>query len=149
MKDNDDVSGAVAYALYKKQKVQYIQDFCDKNGRNPTDDEMKAFHSAVSVQEAIDGYEQRAENILNAIIRESVIQALDTYHEEVESETRNSVLMEKIEKNASVAVSIKNGIIGGLASTIFIALLIWSLEKAPTDLMNGKRTTDTVQTDKH
>ncbi|WP_256665212.1 hypothetical protein [Pseudomonas sp. SLFW] len=44
--DEDDILGQLAYAAYKRQKIEFIQAFKDKNGTDPEDKVL--FHSTTS-----------------------------------------------------------------------------------------------------
>ena len=39
--DETDLIGLVAYGLYKNNKIEYLEKFKDKNGREPTEDELE------------------------------------------------------------------------------------------------------------
>jgi hypothetical protein len=41
--DDDDLIGLVAYGLYQSEKRRWIKNFETKNGRTPSEDEVKAF----------------------------------------------------------------------------------------------------------
>lgn len=57
------LAGAVAYALYKNAKRQWIQEFIDKNGRRPTNDECM-HHTATQTEAVLSAYMSQADQIL-------------------------------------------------------------------------------------
>lgn len=58
----DDVVGLLAYAIYKQQKIEYIEDFTKKHdGRGPTDEELAPFNELTSQNKQIENYKNIAE----------------------------------------------------------------------------------------
>ncbi len=45
VKGSDDFVGLVAYSIYKKEKIKYIQDFEDAHGHSPSTEELLDFHT--------------------------------------------------------------------------------------------------------
>jgi hypothetical protein len=60
---SSELAGAVAYALYKNAKRQWIQEFRTKNGRRPTADECK-HHTSTQTDAILDAYMAQADQIL-------------------------------------------------------------------------------------
>ena len=48
VRNQSDIVGHIAYALYKSEKANYIEHFCAINNRKPTDDELSIFHDISS-----------------------------------------------------------------------------------------------------
>ena len=40
----NDIVGLIAYGIYKREKIDHIKRFVDREGRNPTDEDLRAFH---------------------------------------------------------------------------------------------------------
>lgn len=57
------LAGAVAYALYKNAKRQWIQEFRENNGRRPNDSECK-HHTATQTDAVLLAYLAQADQIL-------------------------------------------------------------------------------------
>lgn len=57
------LAGAVAYALYKNAKRQWIQEFRDAHGHRPSDDEHK-HHTATQTEAVLNAYLSQADQIL-------------------------------------------------------------------------------------
>ncbi len=64
VKDEDDFIGMVAYAIYKKCKVEYIEKFEEEKGRTPTDEELISFHSSSCLATVVSGYEKQAIDLI-------------------------------------------------------------------------------------
>ncbi|WP_159729888.1 hypothetical protein [Methylosinus sp. Ce-a6] len=57
------VAGAVAYALYKNAKRQWIQEFRETNGRRPTQEECK-HHMSTQTDAVLSAYLSQSDQIL-------------------------------------------------------------------------------------
>jgi hypothetical protein len=57
------LTGAVAYAIYKVAKREWIQEFRNANGRRPTDAEFRG-HSATQTDAVLHGYVARADQMI-------------------------------------------------------------------------------------
>lgn len=44
VKDHDDIIGIIAYAFYKRQKIEFIENFVTQNEKDPNDNDLKTFH---------------------------------------------------------------------------------------------------------
>lgn len=53
VKGPNDVVGALAYALYKEEKIAYINQFTQEHQREPADEDLKAFHRMTNVEQRI------------------------------------------------------------------------------------------------
>lgn len=101
VQDDPDFVGMVAYALYKKQKIEWIQQFSSQNGgREPNEHELEPFHNMSNMQSMIDSYRNQAvdlldefldfaladkvEQIRQALIQEAFIQGQQTHHKGIE-----------------------------------------------------------------
>ena len=95
----DDVVGLLAYAIYKQQKIEYIEDFTKKHGgRGPTDEELAPFNEPTSQNKQIENYKNIAEtrfgDFLDRLMRrrlEEFKEAQKTAHKEALLEAFTSV----------------------------------------------------------
>jgi hypothetical protein len=58
--DDDDFVGMVAYAIYKKNKIEHIKNIKEEHSREPTDDDLTSFHSSSCLKTSIEGYKKMA-----------------------------------------------------------------------------------------
>lgn len=87
--DPDDLVGALAYIIYKRQKVE----FCKNHpGGAPGPADLEHFHRIASLQTSIDSYRAQAEALAQAFLTA----ALDDLAERTENETRQDVLSKQI-----------------------------------------------------
>lgn len=64
VQDEYDITGHIAYAIYKQQKIAHIEDFKKDNNREPTDLELVQFNKFSTSKTCIEGYRIKAERIL-------------------------------------------------------------------------------------
>lgn len=72
VRNQSDIVGHIAYALYKYEKSNYIEHFKSGNNRNPTDDELHTFHDISSQPDSVHKYRFVASNILSRFIDNSL-----------------------------------------------------------------------------
>lgn len=59
-KDNRDVVGAIAYSLYKAEKIEWIRDFIKEKHREPDENDLAGFHSTCGIESRIQTYRDTA-----------------------------------------------------------------------------------------
>lgn len=87
--DPNDLVGALAYIIYKKQKVEFCKNY--PSGA-PGRAELDNFHRIASLQTSIDSYRAQAEALAQAFLTV----ALDDLADRTENETRQDVLSKQI-----------------------------------------------------
>lgn len=92
VKDPNDVVGAVAYALYKQDKIAFIEATVATHNRQPTDDELRVFHTQTCVQAKIGAYLAQAEQLGQAFLNAGLAKRIVSYEEEV----RESVINQNV-----------------------------------------------------
>lgn len=83
--DPDDLIGALAYIIYKQQKVDFSRSF---PGRNPTKEELEGFHAIAMLDTSIAAYRLQGEAMAQAFLNAS----LDEVVERTEADTRQDTL---------------------------------------------------------
>lgn len=125
----DDAVGAIAYMLYKRDKIAFIEATHVTHRRAPTPDELKVFHNQTCNQLKIEAYrahaEQLAEAFLNAGLKERI--------EQIEEEVRESVLNQSVQAITSELKARKGiwawvgDVVGNLGVNIATILVIGAL----------------------
>lgn len=69
VKDKEDVRGAIAYALYKRQKIAYLDQFEAEFGRRPNEAEFAEFRRVCTLDQSIDAYSGRAGTVLDGFLK--------------------------------------------------------------------------------
>ncbi|MCR5555799.1 MAG: hypothetical protein K6F29_09725 [Bacteroidales bacterium] len=82
--DENDVVGHVAYALYKSNKIEYIENFkSTHNGQEPSEEDLKPFHDISCSQSSIKRYKTQAMqitcNFLDLTLSETAKQIEEDY----------------------------------------------------------------------
>lgn len=99
IKDPDDVVGALAYALYKRHKIAFIQAYkTEHGGTEPDREAFKAFHIATDTDTAEASFRAQAEAMLQNFLDQVLVEKI----EKIEQELKESVLIAKsdsVEKN--------------------------------------------------
>lgn len=96
VKDDSDIVGHIAYALYKSDKVNYIENFKESNKREPTDEDLDAFHSVSSQYESIRKYRFIASHILKEFLDDTLEESIDNIEQEC-NERHADILKEVIQ----------------------------------------------------
>lgn len=66
---DDDIAGHIAYSLYKRQKMEYIQKWEREKGGQITLDALEDFHINSGTKATIESYQDKAYNILESYTR--------------------------------------------------------------------------------
>ena len=83
--DSNDLVGALAYIIYKQQKVEFCK---ATSGGNPSREEIERFHAIASLDASIAAYRSQAEAMAQAFLNAG----LDDLVQRTEAETRQDVL---------------------------------------------------------
>lgn len=111
---NDDMAGHVAYALYKRDKLAFIEQVNAESGRSPTGEELTAFIVASNLPMRIDAYRSEAE------------QALQVFSQEVLNATMND-LERKHERDLATELSRSRSWLRAIAENLVANLLAVAL----------------------
>ncbi|MBU0553367.1 hypothetical protein KJ940_17985 [Myxococcota bacterium] len=65
--DQDDIFSIVAYAIYKRNKIEYIEDLKNK-GIEPTDERLSQYQEMISLPSQLKLYKASAETLINSAI---------------------------------------------------------------------------------
>lgn len=113
VREQDDLIGMIAYAHYKQQKYECINDHWDKFGSAPTDDDLRKFHQIVSTPSSMSGYRRLAEDLLESYsfrLRDEITEEVDTqlrkqYEDSLEEMIRSGVSTadDLIQKHSALA----------------------------------------------
>lgn len=93
VEDDNDILGIIAYGIYKKHKIEFIDKIKKEQGRTPTDEECRSFFAFSTTEMQLDSYRNQAETLLSEavgnIAREEIVEfekeMLKNYKEEISS----------------------------------------------------------------
>lgn len=87
VQDDPDFVGMVAYALYKKQKIEWIRQFASQNGgREPSEQELGPFHDLSNMQSMIDSYRNQAVDLLDEFLDFALADKVEQIRQELMKE---------------------------------------------------------------
>ncbi|NHZ97830.1 hypothetical protein [Massilia sp. CCM 8734] len=127
--DPNDAVGAIAYVLYKRDKIAFIEATISAHGRLPTPDELKVFHTQTCELTKIATYRAQAQQLAEAFLNAGVAQRM----QEFEDEVRESVLNQNMSAVLAELKSKKNllawlgDIVGNLGVNILTIIVIGAL----------------------
>ena len=115
VKKNEDLIGHIAYSLYKKSKIEYIEKQ-KKRGNTPTDLELIPFNDFTSTDSFVESYRLRAELVLQGFIENVLDEELENYKEQVIS-NQKEIFMGIVKPLVTPAW--KNIVVGVVSSFVF------------------------------
>ena len=92
VKDKDDVLGIIAYSLYKRNKIDFINKYVTEHGSPPSDAEMTTFHASSTTESSLEGFRRQAVDLA----REFMDSALDEERQELEQEYADKYYLSKV-----------------------------------------------------
>lgn len=125
VEDDTDIVGHIAYALYKSDKVNYIESFKDSNKREPTDEDLDAFHSVSSQIESVRKYRFIAAHILSDFLDNSLDESIEKIEQDCanrHAEILKEVIKPLVPKKKSTAFW--HGVWQSVAGAFIFALIV-------------------------
>jgi hypothetical protein len=83
----DDVVGALAYVLYKQQKIAFIEQIQRDQQREPNEQELQSFHTISALPETLASYQQRAEALADQFLEIALAARLQQAETEIRQST--------------------------------------------------------------
>jgi hypothetical protein len=127
--DSNDAVGAFAYLLYKREKIEFIEAIRCQRGREPSTEEMRAFHIQTCTQSRIESYRKNAELLVQAFLSA----ALKTRVAQYEVDVRESVLSKGLDAIAAEMRAKKTwgqwarDVLGNLGLNVLTILVVGAL----------------------
>lgn len=134
VKGPNDVSGALAYVLYKNEKVAYIEKFTKDQGHEPTEAELAEFHRMTNLPGRIEAYRTQAEDLLNTFMNNAVGAELRNYQQEIKDDA-----IVKAVKPAFWSGVLQNVVAGVFATLITFGFVmgVWMYSEGPSKIMKN------------
>lgn len=67
-----DIVGMIAYSLYKREKVEYIREFKQRNGKDPEASDLHSYHLSTNTESRLSGYGVQAKEIAREFLEISL-----------------------------------------------------------------------------
>lgn len=83
VKSEDDLVGLIAYAIYKKHKIEFITRIKKEKGQDPTEEECNAFFKASTTESQLAKYRNDAQSILSDVVANTTNEELERYEREM------------------------------------------------------------------
>lgn len=112
----DDITGYVAYALYKQKKRDWITDFIERNGRVPGDKELDEYTRAEELPRNLDSLKREAQ----AILSEYATAITESQYEELRGRAIEEALVNRV--SGTLSEIEKQGSMGGRCSSLLSRL---------------------------
>lgn len=121
---DNDLVGHIAYSLYKKSKVEYIEK--QKNdGKTPTDADLIPFNDFSSSEGSIESYKIKAELLVQNFIDNVLSEELSNYKSQAiqqQSEILKSIIKPL---NTSFMKNVLAGVVASFIFTLILALIFF------------------------
>ena len=120
VRDDADIIGVVAYGIYKKHKIEFIESVKKEHNREPNAEEWRAFSISSNTDSQLEKYVSQAENLLATFV-------LDTAGEQIKLTER--AMLEQYQANIKAVLPSNWSTIGMsvLGSFIFSAVITVAL----------------------
>lgn len=91
VKSEDDLVGLIAYAIYKKHKIEFITRIKEEEGREPSQEECTAFFKASTTDSQLAKYINDAKSILSDVVANTTNEELERYEQEMLADYENRI----------------------------------------------------------
>lgn len=91
VRSEDDLVGLVAYAIYKKHKIEFITRIKEEEGREPNDADCNAFFKASTTQSQLVKYRNDAQTILSDVVANTTNEELGRFEQEMLTDYENRI----------------------------------------------------------
>ena len=141
VRDENDLVGLIAYGLYKKHKIEFIESFKAANaGQEPADSDCRAFATISCTQSSLNHYRDTAESLLQQITLTAAREEINTFEDDMLHQYRSEIsLALKSDRDETVTAfadavrrntpgwwsSVVASVVGALAFSIFVYLGYW------------------------
>lgn len=134
VKNETDIIGVVAYSVYKRQKIEYIEAIRCKHERRPDEQELASFHELTNSPTQLDSYRQQAivlaRGFLKSAISEEAKQLSLRYEEQAKQE------LARFKPNFWMGVA--QSVVGSAGFVMLLGALViftWSLNQGPRQVI--------------
>lgn len=132
--DQDDILGQLAYAAYKRQKIEFIQAFRDKTGVDPKDEDLAPFHDISNGLSQRGIYRTQAAKLVKEFSAASLATEVDGLRKFYSTKANNEIRSAR----PGFWKGVSQSLIGSGLFTLLIGCLVfftWSLKQGPRQVI--------------
>lgn len=129
---SDDLVGLIAYSLYKRQKLDFVDSHQRDHGRPPSLDELQVFYQLVSMPGQIEALRTRSATLLEQVSEEVFDEAVQELEKDYEARLMAEL---KTPKNFWRAVGeniVANIVAAGLVTLAVVVFYLSRIDVVPT-----------------
>lgn len=133
--DNEnDVIGVVAYSVYKRQKIEYIEAIRCKHQRRPDERELAAFHDLSNSATQLDSYRQQSVALVREFLASAFLEEAEQLSLRYEEKTKQELARFK----PSFWTGVAQSVLGSAGFVMLLGALViftWSLNQGPRQVI--------------
>ncbi|WP_194787916.1 hypothetical protein [Pseudomonas sp. UFMG81] len=125
-----DLLGMIAYALYKRQKIEFIQGWRDRLGDDPSEVDRQHFHEISNSRYQLETYRNQAGELAEDFLNTS----LEERAQELEHRLAVQATDELRRYKPNYWTGVSQGVVASAISVLLLGLLVmftWSLNQGP------------------
>ena len=135
VRDDDDIIGMVAYGIYKKHKIEFIESVKQAHNREPNDEEWHAFAISTNTDSQLNKYVSQAENMLATFVMDSAGEQIKDSERKMLEQYRDNIKAVLPSNWKTVGLSVLGSFIFSAVITIALILGAFS-EKDKADMVD-------------
>lgn len=116
---DEDLVGLIAYGIYKKHKIEFIEKIKADTGHAPTEDECQTFYFTCTTDSQLEHYRMQAEAMLSETISSIAREELTNYERDMYKNFKSEI-KSCIPSNWS---SLGFSVLAGLLSTLLFSII--------------------------
>ncbi len=132
VENQDDILGILAYSIYKRQKIEYIQTKRTAKGRELTDDDLEEFFRISNTPSQMQFYRAEAELLADEFLAQALSTELGKVESEQERRYEQRLLLELKGLRCGFWSGVAQSLIGSVVFVLFVGLVVafaWSLNQ--------------------
>lgn len=128
--DDNDILGIIAYSLYKRQKIEFIENFKKKYGQEPQEADFKSFNEFSSSDLQLNSYINEASALAKTFLDSSLAEEAAVLDKQYSDESTAKIKAAK----PSFWFGVWQGVVASFIFVILVGILVfftWSLKQGP------------------
>lgn len=116
----DDLVGLIAYGIYKRHKIEFIDNVKSEERREPSEEECKTFFLTAITKTQLDSYRSQAETILSETVANIAAETIREKEEDLLRNYKESIKSFLPSKTRTFWISVAAGVV----SAILVSLTV-------------------------